>query len=179
MSGPWQLQFVVLERAEGMGKEGKEGLQWARITFLNYYFGINSMKAEWLTEGEREFFYTDDCGRVVRLAFERNDLFGQIFNGNKYRPTTQTVRNRLSKSYFHLNRRAGLFDKVRRYAEVLLSEAKGLFRRTAEVTGLVYDKQRHLLFSLVDVHSRRSNDYSYTKMLTCWSVEDGKLSLQF
>ena len=109
---------------------------------MPYYFPLSSMKANCLTEGNRELFYLDDAGRVVRLAFEANDMVGRIFNGNKYKYSSWTSRNRLTQNYFHTHRRATIMDKIRHYSKVVLAEAKSYFSLSPEMLGLAYNSKK-------------------------------------
>lgn len=93
---------------------------------------------------------------MVRLAFESNDMFGKIFNGNKFKSSSQTSTHKLTKNYFHTHRRASIMDKIRHYSKVVITEARGYFKLSPEIFGLAYYQKKELLFSLIDLYPDRT-----------------------
>jgi hypothetical protein len=145
----WQLQFAVLEMSLP-ALDDKPGPHWLKLTLLNYHFTIASPRAQCLTEGDREFFYVDENGQIVRVTFERNNTLGKIFNGDRYKEAAHTAKNSLSSNYFYVSRKASFLDKIKHYSRVITTNLKNVFKKKPELFGLVYDTKRQLLFSLID-----------------------------
>lgn len=62
-----------------------------------------------------------------------------------------------SKNYFFTNKKTSFFDKVKHFRKVIVSSLTNIFNSKATINGLVYDKTRKLLFSLIDSQSNNQS----------------------
>lgn len=52
VSGPWRIDFLVMEMPEYDIDKAASYKRWVKITMLNYHFTISSKRAAFLTEGD-------------------------------------------------------------------------------------------------------------------------------
>jgi hypothetical protein len=69
--------------------------------------------------------------------------------------TTTSSKQSLSKNYFYLTKKSTIFERLKHYTKVIVSEVKNIYRSNPSIGGLVYDKKRNLLFSLIDNRSHK------------------------
>jgi len=87
------------------------------------------------------------------VSIEKNDFWGRLMNGRKYKLASEAVKNSFSTNYFYVTKKSTFFEKIKHYTKVIFSEIKSLYKSLPSIGGLVYDKKRKLLFSLIDTRS--------------------------